>query len=263
MANQKTGKYYTPVYRAKKTWQKQRQERLVKSSVLVVLSVSILAIVWFLFQSDREKDHTLVAEAAAENAFAGIASYPRIVDAYHPVGSSYVPDNLVSLNTVPNGESVYLRADAAEQFLKMLGDMAKSGIAVIPVRGYVSYEEQSTLVKNRVDQLIAEGYSSYDAEDTAWEDLPSPGESEAQLGTSVEVSTELDSVEKFASTAQYRWLCSNACRYGFVIRSAAAPWCLRYVGEETAERMQNIGCNLDEYVQGVQMENPDAQEEEN
>lgn len=263
MANRKTGKYYTPVYRPKKTWQKLRQERLIRSAVLLVVSVSILAVVWFVFQSDRDKDNTLVAEAAAENAFEGIDCYPRLVDAYHPVSGSYVPDNLVSLNTVPNGESIYLRADAAEQFLKLLGDMAKSGMAVIPVRGYVSYDEQSALVKSRVDRLIAEGYSSYDAENTAWEDLPSPGESEAQLGTSVEVSTELDSVEKFASTAQYRWLCGNAYRYGFVVRSAAEPWCLRYVGEETAERIQNIGCNLDEYVQGVKMENPAAEEEEN
>lgn len=260
MADKKTGKYYSPVYVPKKSLAKLRREKIVRSSVLVVLSVSILAVIWTLFQSDRDRDNTLVAEAAAEKSFAGISVYPRIVNESHPVGSAYVPDNLVSLNTVPNGESIYLRADAAEQFLNMLDDMAKSGMAVIPISGYVSYEEQSELVKNRVDQLIAEGKSSYDAQETTWNEFPSPGESEAQLGTSVEVSTELDSVEKFASTAQYRWLCSNAYRYGFVVRSAAEPWRLRYVGEETAERIQTIGCDLDEYVEQVKLENPSAEE---
>lgn len=263
MADNKKVNYYSPVYVPKKSLAKLRREKMVKSSVLVVLSVSILAVILGLLKSNRDKDNSFVAQAAADQSFADVATYPRLVNKNHPLGNAYVPDNLVSLNTVPNGESVYLRADAAEKFLTMLGDMAADGMAVIPVSGYVSYEEQSALLKNCVDKFIAEGCTSYEAQEMAWEAFPSPGESEAQLGTSVEVSTELELAEKFSSTAQYRWLCGNAYKYGFVVRSADEPWRLRYVGAETAERMQNVGCDLDEYVRKVQKENPSATEDEN
>ncbi len=255
------GKYYSPVYVPKALPSKVRRMRIIRRLVLATLSVSVLAVTFVLINSNRSEDNSLVAQAAAEKLFAGVSTYPRVVDSQNPIGKSYVPENLVSLNTVPNGESVYLRADAAQEFLDMVGDMSAEGMAVIPVRGYVSYDEQSTLLADSVDKLIAEGYSSDEAHEKISNELPAPGENEAQLGTTVDVSTELDSVEKFSATDQYGWICQNAYKYGFVVRSSSVPWRLRYVGRDAAERMQSAGCYLDQYVFYVKMENPSARQE--
>lgn len=261
MAVKNKGKYYSPVYVPKKSAAKIKKERLIRRCVLAVMSLSVLAVTFVLINSNHVKSSSLVAQAAADKLFSGITTYPRIVDDQNPLSRSYVPSNLVSLNTLPNGQSVYMRADAAKQFLDMVSDMSVEGMAVIPVTGYVSYDEQSTLVENSVDKFIAEGYSSYEAQEKASYELAAPGESELQLGTSIDVSTELDSVEKFSFTDQYSWICANACKYGFVVRSSSQPWRLRYVGRDAAARMQSAGCYLDEYVSRVKLENPSAREE--
>lgn len=260
MAGNGKGRYWHNGYVPQKIVAKVKRTRLIRRAVLMALSAAVLIITLVLVSIGRGRS-ALVAEAAAEEALAGVHSYPLIVDAQNPLSRDFVPDNLVPLNSVPHGESVYLRADAAEQFVQMLDAMAAEGMAVIPVRGYVSYEEQSALIAAGVDKYIAEGYESYEAEWHAVDEYEAPGASEAQLGTTVDVSTELELVDKFSSTDQYGWLCRNAYRYGFVVRSNDKPWRLRYVGTETAERMHEMGCGLESYNFYVMQQNPDAQEE--
>lgn len=258
MATRNRTHYYTPVYIPKATSAKTKRLRLIRRSVLAALSVLIFAVTLIVWHPARGSSDSVVEVSAARQLLREVQSYPRTVDSGNPLPRDYVPANLVSLNTVPNGESVYLRADTAESFLAMLNAMAQDGMAIVPVSGYVSYEEQSAVLAAHTDRFIAEGKTADEAEELALTQYSAPGESEAQLGTQIEIATDLDSMEQFSATDQYIWVCENAYQYGFVIRRSSQPWRLRYVGVDTAQTMRKAGLALDDYISEVRAENPSA-----
>ena len=149
--------------------------------------------------------------------------------------------------------------------------MSADGLGIVPVKGYISYDEQSKELTAFEDRLVAEGATSKEAKKQAAAEVAAPGEDEAQLGTTVEISTDANSVEGFALTDQYQWICRNAHKYGFIIRYTAQkkkvtgmkdmPWRLRFVGKEAAEIMASSNMCLEEYVRAVKADNPKATEE--
>ncbi|MBQ1555518.1 MAG: M15 family metallopeptidase [Clostridia bacterium] len=255
--------YYTPVYIPKASTPRSRRLRLLRRCIPVALAAVILAVSVFLWQSGRKTEDSVIEVSAARQTLREVSTYPRIVDSEAPLSRNDVPADLVSLNTLPNGASVCLRADAAERFLAMVDAMAADGMAIIPIRGYVSYDEQSAVLEEHIDKYIADGASAAEAREQALREYAAPGESEAQLGTLIDVSTDLSSVDRFAATDQYLWLCENAPSYGFIIRKASQPWRLRYVGVDTAQTMRKVGLSLDDYVQAVREENSAAVQESN
>ena len=270
MAGKGTGKYYAPVYRAKKTPLKIRRIRLFKRCALIAAAVAIVAISIAAVQINKEDSESFVKVAASEHSLAGVATYPRVVGHSSPLASDYVPDNLVSLSTLPNGEDVFLRADAAEAFLEMCAAMSEDGLGIVPVKGYVSYDEQSNVLSEAADKMVAEGATAEEAKQRAKEEVSAPGEDEAQLGTSIDISTDPNCVDSFSLTEQFQWVARNACQYGFIIRyndaarkatgSTVKPWHLRYVGKEAAEYMFKTNMCLEQYVKAVKSENPRAVE---
>lgn len=266
-----TGKYYSPVYKVKRTPESIKKAKIIKRSFLACLAIAVTAVGVTVWQVKHYNSDSLIEVISSRQTLTDVETYPRIVNAENPVETSYEPQNLVSLNTIPNGEEIFLRRDAAENFLEMLSAMANDGLAVIPIKGYTSYEEQSQAQTENVDKLIAGGYSSEDAADMTSQTILAPGANEAQLGTSIDVSTEANSVDNFSSTEQYEWLCSNAYKYGFIIRYPedkqnitgveAKPWHLRFVGVSAAEYMKSENLCLEEYVALVISDNPSAVEE--
>ena len=271
MASKGTGKYYAPVYRAKKSPLKVRRIRLFKRCALIAAAITVAAVAIAAVQINRSESESFVKVAASEQSLADISSYPRIVSHSSPLTEDYVPENLMTLGTLPNGDNVMMRADAAEAFLEMCSAMSNDGLGIIPVKGYVSYEEQSNVLTDATDKLIAEGISAEEAKKAAEAEVFAPGMDEAQLGTSIDISTDANNVESFASTEQYQWICSNAHRYGFIIRYtdsakkvtgvSAKPWHLRYVGIEAAQYMVSSGMCLEQYVEAVKANNSKASEE--
>lgn len=266
-----TGKYYSPIYKAKKTPASIKKAKIIKHLILAGLAVIVVVAgitVWQIRNSDND---SFIEVLASKQSLTDVETYPRIVNVSNPIEASYEPQNLVSLNTIPNGESIFLRRDAAESFLEMLSAMANDGLAVLPIKGYTSYQEQYKAQENSVDKFIAEGYSSQDATDMTSRTLLTPGADEAQLGTSIDVSTEANSVGNFSCTEQYEWLCNNAHKFGFIIRYTedkqsitgveAKPWRLRFVGVSAAEYMKYENLCLEEYVEQVMNDNPIAVQE--
>lgn len=255
------GTYYTPFYMPKHSPSQLSRMRMMRRCVLAGLSVVILGAAMLLWRAERSDKHTVMEVSAAMQPILEVKTYPRIVDEYHPMDVGYEPENLVTLNTLPGGDCVRLRADAAEQFLLMVRDMTGNGMAILPVSGYLTYAEHQALLNACTDKYIAEGHDEYEASQMARERYALPGESEVQLGTLIDVATDPNAMEQFASTDQYRWLCDNAYRYGYVIRRSSRPWELRYVGQETACAMRRTGLSLDDYVAAVKADNPSAVEE--
>ena len=272
MASKSTGKYYAPIYRAKKSPIKVRRIKLFKRCALIVAAVAIAASSMAALQINRSEEQSFVKVAASEQSLAGVSSYPRIVNHSSPLSKDYAPENLMSLGTVPNGENVLMRADAAEAFLEMCAAMSEDGLGIVPVSGYTSYEDQSSVLAAAADKLVAEGADAKEAKKLAEAEVFAPGEDEAQLGTSVDISTDVNCVDNFALTDQYQWICRNAHHYGFIIRYTdsakkltgvnAKPWHLRFVGREAAEYMASSNMCLEEYVSAVKADNPKAAEQD-
>ncbi len=267
-----TGKYYSPVYKAKKYACAGKKSVGIKHIVCACIAIAFAASGIIAWQSVNADAKSFETPSTVQSYPTDVETYPRIVNKSEPVEESYEPQNLVSLNTVPNGQSVYLRSDAAESFINMLAAMAEDGLAVLPVKGYTSYEEQNAALSASIDKFIAEGCSSDEATQKTSQLLSQPGTDEAQLGTSIDISTDANSVDSFSSTEQYKWICSNAYKFGFIIRYTAdkqditgveaRPWHLRFVGESAAAYMKSTGLCLEEYVSCVMKYCPSATQED-
>lgn len=266
-----TGKYYSPIYKAKKYACTGRKSFRIKHIICAFIVIAFTASGVIAWQSVNADAKIFESTSTAQSYPTDVETYPRIVNQGEPVEESYEPQNLVSLNTVPNGQSVYLRSDAAESFINMLAAMKDDGLAVIPIKGYTSYAEQNAALSESIDKFIAEGCSSEEATQKTSQLLSQPGTDESQLGTSIDISTDANSVERFSSTEQYQWICSNAHKFGFIIRYTAdkqritgveaRPWHLRFVGESAAGYMKSTGLCLEEYVSCVMKHCPSATEE--
>ncbi len=266
-----TGKYYSPVYRAKKYSCAGKSTIGIKHIICACIAVAFAASGIIAWQSVNADANSFETSVISQNYPEDVESYPRIVNESQPVAASYEPKNLVSLNTVPNGQSVYLRADAADNFIAMLAAMAEDGLAVIPVKGYTSYDQQNVALSNSIDKFIAEGYTEEEASQKTSLLFSKPGTDEAQLGTSIDICTDANSLEKFSLTEQYKWICGNAHKFGFVIRYTAdkqnitgveaRPWHLRFVGVNAAQYMKSANLCLEEYVSCVMKNSPAATQE--
>ncbi|WP_434993750.1 D-alanyl-D-alanine carboxypeptidase family protein [Arthrobacter sp. Ld5] len=148
----------------------------------------------------------------------------------------YAPGPLVGVG----GPS--LRSDAAQQFTRLLADARASGVAMVPVSGYRSFDTQASLYTSYVNQ-----YGRVTA------DLISarPGYSEHQTGLAIDIGNSNGACglqECFAGTPAGAWAAQNAWRYGFIIRYprgqtsvtgyAYEPWHLRYVGTTISSEMR-------------------------
>ncbi|OUM39799.1 D-alanyl-D-alanine carboxypeptidase family protein [Arthrobacter sedimenti] len=159
----------------------------------------------------------------------------------------YVPESLVGV------EGHLLRRDAAEKFARLLADARASGIGMVPVSGYRSYDTQTSLYASYVNQY---------GRDTA--DLISarPGFSEHQTGLAIDIGNPNGACglqECFAGTPAGDWAARNAWRYGFIIRYPQGftsvtgysyePWHLRYVGITISSEMRLHGLpTLEHYM---------------
>ena len=110
---------------------------------------------------------------------------------------------------------------------------------------------------------IASDYRDYDLEGKMKEaeevDSENPGTSEHQLGQAFDFFTEGSKYsDKFATTNEYKWLCENAYKYGFIERYPEdkqdstnhrfMPWHFRFVGVENAKEIYENDLSLEEYL---------------
>lgn len=206
--------------------------------------------------------------------------YLFLVNKQNVVGSDYVPEDLVDIDTkyTTGGKSIQLEKTALEALILMLEDMKKDGITNMTVTSaYRSYEYQKTTFNKHITdetkehptwskERIKEEVLTYSAE---------AGKSEHQTGLCVDFVTDemaywIDlcnygsetpghSTDKgFAETAAYEWLCENAHKYGFILRFpenktdvtgySYESWHYRYVGVEHATKIHEKGITLEEYL---------------
>ncbi|WP_024615492.1 M15 family metallopeptidase [Clostridium sp. Ade.TY] len=178
-----------------------------------------------------------------------------LVNKKYSVDSSYKPSDLVIPEATYNNHSLKmqqpLRKDAATSFENMFIAAAKDNIILKGISGFRSYDYQVSVFNNSKQR---NGYNH------AEKYVAKPGHSEHQTGLAVDVlSNEYNNLnEGFENTKTFKWLKEHMSEFGFILRYPKGketitgynyePWHLRYVGKDTAEKINNSGITLEEYL---------------
>ncbi len=184
------------------------------------------------------------------------SSYVALVKKGFYLPTTYEPKDLVT----PGKSDIPVSKDCEhpklrKQALKALDEMyvaaKKQGYYLMINSAYRSYSEQKAT------------YSSYEHKYGglyAAQHVAIPGASEHQTGLGVDLTSQ--SVEDgtrlvFGDTAEYKWVCQNAYRFGYILRFedgtskitgiTQEPWHFRYVGTAAAKIIHEKGWTLEEY----------------
>ncbi len=141
---------------------------------------------------------------------------------------------------------------------QMCAAAAKDNVKLVVISAFRTRARQTTLYNNQVKKQRARYPSLSDAEIRAKAATVSayPGTSEHELGLAV----DFNSVEEsFENSTQFKWLKAHAAEYGFILRYPKTaqnithviyePWHYRYVGKENAQKINALGCTLEEYCE--------------
>ena len=213
--------------------------------------------------ADRS-DEELLGEEAQERVLAHRLSAPEescsdlrvLVDRSHSLPPTYVPDDLVPLRAygVPTlgSDVLRLRHDAAEHLGRLVEAAGADGEELVVASAYRSYKEQQISHK-RLASVYGAGADGMSA---------TPGHSQHQLGTAVDFTNAAVGYQvwlPFGETTAYRWLEHHAQEYGFVLAYPRGkeeetgyrwePWHYRYVGVENAQRLEQSGLSLQEFLE--------------
>lgn len=174
-------------------------------------------------------------------------------------GANPLPEEfeIPELTELKGGHAVDSRMYLALQ--QMMDDCRAAGLEPWICSSYRTREKQEELFQNKVERLLAVGYS----EEGAWEEaarwVARPGTSEHETGLAVDIVDKgyqiLD--RKQEQTPVQQWLMENCARYGFILRYPTdkseltgigyEPWHYRYVGREAAAAIMEQGICLEEY----------------
>ena len=166
---------------------------------------------------------------------------------------NYTPEHLTQIKggVETKGRMLCLDKDTNEALEKMAKDMEKEGLEIVPTSAFRSFETQKYLF----DEWHKDEDNIGDEEAVA-----KPGHSEHQLGTTVDVSAPgvgYDSAHRgFYLTREYKWLDSNAHKYGFAMSYPSnkktgyifEPWHWRYVGVEDAYHIKLANITIQEFL---------------
>ena len=191
-------------------------------------------------------------------------SFLLLVNKQNPLGESYIPQNLVSLDATYciNESANQLNKYAAEAFTAMLTELwaQTENTYIIGTSGYRSYARQKILFEQNHPGITTPEQAAAQLTDTAF-----PGYSEHQSGLCIDlIDTRRGGVENYADNGcftdirTFEWLKNNAWKFGFVLRYPSdkedvtgyeyESWHYRYVGRYHAEKMYRSGQTLDQYV---------------
>ncbi len=185
-----------------------------------------------------------------------IANYKNALSAeYVPKDLVKIPDNY----TAEGYTGLYVTRETMEAYKKLYYAMyseIKGRMHIIS--GYRSYARQSELYNKAVKNLMAQGKTSTEARVLALNTTQTPGNSEHQLGNTIDVSNDNTTDHNYLQTPEGKWLSEKSYKYGFIIRYPEnkanitridyEPWHIRYVGVNHATYMYVNDLCLEQYV---------------
>lgn len=234
-------------------------------SAIAVAALSVAAFLCFLFAGLvwlADFSHPAVPQtpdSSSQSAPTDTLDWRlTLVNPTTPMEAGYEPPQLTQLQ---NGQAVDSRCYADLQ--QMMDDCRAAGCEPLICSSYRTQEKQESLFEQKVDSLLAEGYSQTQAEEIAGENVAVPGTSEHQLGLAVDIVDVNQQVleEEQEDTPTQQWLLANSWKYGFILRYPEnkssitgityEPWHYRYVGRQAAQEIYSQGICLEEYLESI------------
>jgi LAS superfamily LD-carboxypeptidase LdcB len=214
------------------------------------------------YLSYKEKKHNLSYDNIITNVNIGL-DYPFyvntkevtnlnsitiLVNKYNKLPSTYVPNNLVMINSKYATKNLELVKEARDAFEKLCYDASKEGLVIKATSTYRSYSYQADLYNLYVKKDGVNRADTYSAR---------PGYSEHQTGLAIDISGDGHYLDDFINTEEFTWVSKNLYKYGFIIRYPKdksnitgykyEPWHLRYVGTDIATYIYKNNITYDEY----------------
>lgn len=186
-----------------------------------------------------------------------------IANYQHTLEADDVPEDLMQIPAeyvAANYYTLYVSEETFNAYLGLLAAMKADlgDCRMHIISAYRSYAKQSELYDNAVRSYMAAGKSSSEARILALNATQTPGNSEHQLGNTIDVSNDNTTDHGYQNTPEGKWLAENAHKYGFIIRYPAdkeeitrieyEPWHIRYVGVFHATYMYVNNVCLEEYI---------------
>ena len=180
-------------------------------------------------------------------------NYPlALVTKVTTLKSSYAPTDLVRIpEYMYPARELWLREEALRKLEQLWQAASDEGVTLTIISAYRSYDYQKTLFQNYANSYGEEAANRFSAR---------PGQSEHQLGTTVDFGgTTVDLKAAYADTEQGRWLAENAYKFGFAMSYPEGkeeitgyifePWHYRYIGLEAAAEWYLSGLSLKEFLE--------------
>ncbi|MBR5741932.1 MAG: M15 family metallopeptidase [Firmicutes bacterium] len=196
--------------------------------------------------------------AAEARAYALENGFLILLNKEHSVGEDYKAADMLQLDeeiccSDRPVETHLLRAEAADQFAKMIAAAKADGYEIKATTAYRSYYYQNGLYTNYVTKYGEAEADRFSAR---------PGTSEHQSGLAADLScasVNWQLVNKFGDTAEGKWIAAHCAEYGFILRYPKErseertgyiyePWHVRYVTIPVATEIMNEGLVLEEYL---------------
>lgn len=171
-----------------------------------------------------------------------------LVDKQHPIGTDYVPPDLVPLKDYPlrtTWPNLSLRKCVMPAVLEMVRAARKDGITVTFSSTYRSADYQRHIYEREVKMY---------GKETADRESALPGMSQHQLGTAIDFGTISDGYEK---TREGRWVTQHAGEYGFTLSFPQGyenvtgyryeSWHYRYITRPGAQMQREFFGDIQQY----------------
>lgn len=207
---------------------------------------------------ERLADTTIDDETAIHIASVSDKWNLILVNPWNPLPDEH---NII-VTPLENGQSIDIRCYS--ELTEMLQACRDAGLDPLICSSYRTHEKQISLFEERVEELLAQGYTKKDARAKAATSVARPGTSEHELGLAVDIVDRshqlLDYTQEYTMVQQ--WLMSNSWKYGFILRYPNdkssltgiiyEPWHYRYVGKKAARKIYKQDICLEEYLAGLQ-----------
>ena len=153
-----------------------------------------------------------------------------------------------------------LETRCAQALKDMLAACKEAGYEPSIVSAYRTQEEQGFLFDRKVKYYTDRGWSRTAARTEAAKEIAIPGTSEHETGMALDLVSYSYQLlnEKQENTAEQKWLMEHCWEYGFILRYPVGstqitgiiyePWHYRYVGQEIAREIMDLGITLEEYL---------------
>jgi D-alanyl-D-alanine carboxypeptidase len=162
------------------------------------------------------------------------------------LNENYIPLKLSDIDpkylNIKN-KQVQVHSDILPHLIAMLESAKNQGVEIQILSGYRSFSTQASL-KSEYKITYGSGANKFSADQ---------GYSEHQLGTTLDFTTEKIGavLSGFDKTEGYKWLNSNAYKYGFILSYPKnnayyiyEPWHWRYVGVALATKLHDQNINF-------------------